>query len=264
LQDEAAGIEFAATMLAGTAYEVSVGADGFVSVTASGSAPNASGPFVKEVRLTPSKARIYGNVTNVFTHTPVPTTLIIENVQTGSKSSVRTDEAGAYSYNANPASTYKISATVPGFDPFSTSVDVPQAREAMINVEKVIRLQPENIDAVMLYFDFNKSNLKKEESAKIARFISQVKQNPYVRIEVNGHTDDVGSDEYNEKLSERRAATVEDFLLSQGVPRNQLAIVKGFGKAAPLVEGTSDEARAKNRRVEVRIVGMDLAPTIKD
>jgi OmpA-OmpF porin, OOP family len=264
LQDEVAGNEFAATMLAGTPYEVSVGADGFVSASATGFAPKAAGPFVQEVRLTPSKARIYGNVTNVFTHSPVPATLIFENVQTGAKANVKTDQAGAYSYNANPASTYRISAAVTGFDPFSTSVDVPQAREAMINVEKVIRLQPENIDAVMLYFDFNKSNLKKEESVKIARFISQVKANPYVRIEVNGHTDDVGSDEYNEKLSERRAATVEDFLLSQGVPRGQLAIVKGFGKAAPLMEGTSDEARAKNRRVEVRIVGMDLAPTIKE
>jgi OOP family OmpA-OmpF porin len=257
LPDEAPGNDFAATMLAGTAYEVSVGADGFVPASASGSAPDADGPFVQEVRLTPSKARIFGTVTNVFNHNPLQATLVIENVSTGAKSNVNTDAKGNYSYNANPASSYRISTQVAGYDPFATSVEVPQAREEMINVEKAIRLQPENIDAVMLYFDFNKSNLKREESAKITRFIGQVKANPYVRIEVNGHTDDVGSDEYNEKLSERRAVTVEDFLLSQGVPRDQLAIVKGFGKAAPLVEGTTDEARAQNRRVEVRIVGMD-------
>ena len=255
--DEAAGNDFAASMLAGTPYEVSVGADGFVPASATGSAPNAEGPFVQEIRLTPSKARIFGTVTNVFSHEPVKATLSIENVSSGAKTSVTTDAKGNYSYNANPANSYRISTQVTGFDPYTTNIEVPQAREEMINVEKAIRLQPENIDAVMLYFDFNKSNLKKEESAKIARFIGQVKANPYVRIEVNGHTDDVGSDEYNEKLSERRATTVEDYLLSQGVPRDQLAIVKGFGKAAPLMEGTTDEARAKNRRVEVRIVGMD-------
>jgi outer membrane protein OmpA-like peptidoglycan-associated protein/Tol biopolymer transport system component len=257
ISDEAPGIEFAASMLAGTAYELNVGADGFVPATASGSAPMAAGPFVKEVRLTPSKARIFGQVTNVFSHNPVQATLTIENVGTGAKATVNTDAQGNYSYNANPATSYRISTQVTDYDPFATNVEVPQAREEMINVEKAIRLQPANIDAVMLYFDFNKSNLKKDEAAKITRFIHQVKENSYVRIEVNGHTDDVGSDEYNEKLSERRAITVEDYLLSQGVPRDQLAIVKGFGKAAPLVEGTSDEARAKNRRVEVRIVGMD-------
>jgi OmpA-OmpF porin, OOP family len=257
IQDEAAGNDFAASMLAGTAYELNVGADGFVPASASGSAPNTAGPFIKEVRLTPSKARIYGTVTNVFSHLPVQATLTVENAATGAKTQVRTDAKGNYSYNANPATSYRISTEVTDYDPFSTNVEVPQAREEMINVEKAIRLQPANIDAVMLYFDFNKSNLKKDEAAKIARFITQVKENPYVRIEVNGHTDDVGSDEYNDKLSERRAITVEDFLLSQGVPRDQLAIVKGFGKAAPLMEGTSEEARAKNRRVEVRIVGMD-------
>lgn len=257
VSDEAAGSEFAASMLAGTPYELTVGADGFVPASASGTAPNAEGPFIQEVRLTPSKARIYGTVTNVFSHNPVQATLTIENASNGAKTTVHTDAKGNYSYNASPATSYRISTEVIDYDPFATTVEVPQAREEMINVEKAIRLQPANIDAVMLYFDFNKSNLKKEESAKITRFIAQVKENPYVRIEVNGHTDDVGSDEYNEKLSERRAITVEDYLLSQGVPRDQLAIVKGFGKAAPLVEGTSDEARAKNRRVEVRIVGMD-------
>ena len=264
VMDEDESVGFASTMLVGTPYEVSVGADGFVPATVSGSAPMNAGNFTQEVRLTPSKARIYGTVTNVFTHNPVQATLVFEDAGSGSRFNVKTDATGAYSFNANPATSYKISTSVTDYDEYATTVEVPQAREAMINVEKAIRLQPATIDAVMLYFDFNKSNLKKEEAAKINRFINQVKQNSYVRIEVNGHTDDVGTDEYNEKLSERRAVTVEDFLLSQGVPRQQLAIVKGFGKQAPLVPGTSEEARAKNRRVEVRIVGMDLAPTIKD
>jgi OOP family OmpA-OmpF porin len=257
LPDEDMGDQFAATMEAGTVYEVTVGADGFVPASAGGSAPMAAGPFVKEIRLTPSKARVFGNVMNVMTQKPVQATLTVENLDNGNKSTVRTDAAGAYSFNANPANRYRISTIVADYDNFSANVEVPQAREEMVSVERHIRLQPAVIDAVMLYFETAKSNLGKDQVTKMTRFIGQVKENSYVRIEVNGHTDDVGSDEYNEKLSERRAITVEDYLLSQGVPRDQLAIVKGFGKAAPLVEGTSEEARAQNRRVEVRIVGMD-------
>lgn len=257
LPNESMNDQFAATMLVGTSYEVAVGADGFVPATAQGSAPMTAGPFVKEIRLNPSKARIFGNVMNVMTQKPVQATLTIENLENGNKATVRTDASGAYNFNANPASRYRISTEVEDYDNFSANVEVPQAREEMVSIERHIRLQPATIDAVMLYFDFNKSNLSKDQLSKMTRFIAQVKENPYVRIEVNGHTDDVGSDEYNEKLSERRALTVEDYLLSQSVPRDQLAIVKGFGKAAPLVAGTSEEARAQNRRVEVRIVGMD-------
>ena len=103
----------------------------------------------------------------------------------------------------------------------------------------------------MIFFDFNESNIKAVELPKFAHFIQQVKENPYVRIEVNGHTDTVGSDIYNQKLSERRALAVEDYLFSQGVPHDQLLVVKGFGKSEPL----DPNDPAKNRRVEVRIVG---------
>lgn len=256
--NEAQGNAYATTMLAGTGFSAVVGAEGYVSRQLQGTAPLVAGDFTEEVRLDPARARVIGNVTNVFTHKPVEATLSVENMTTGTTSTVRADRTtGAYSFTANPTHKYRISTSVQDYDAFSTIVEVPTAREQMITVEKAIRLQPATIDAVMLYFETARSNLKKEEIAKMGRFIEQVKENPYVRIEVNGHTDDVGSEEYNEKLSERRAVTVEDYLLSKGVPRDQLAIVKGFGKAAPLVEGTSEEARAKNRRVEVRIVGMD-------
>jgi outer membrane protein OmpA-like peptidoglycan-associated protein len=70
---------------------------------------------------------------------------------------------------------------------------------------------------------------------------------------VNGHTDDVGTDEYNQNLSERRAEVVHQYLLTAGVP-GEIMSVTGWGKKKPRVEGTSEEARAKNRRVELGIV----------
>jgi outer membrane protein OmpA-like peptidoglycan-associated protein len=76
-------------------------------------------------------------------------------------------------------------------------------------------------------------------------------------ISVNGHTDDVGSDAYNQKLSERRAEAVRDYLVQAGLSPDILS-VQGHGKSLPLVKGSSDAARAKNRRVELGIVNMQI------
>ena len=89
----------------------------------------------------------------------------------------------------------------------------------------------------------------------MAHFIQQVKENPNVRIEISGHTDEHGSDEYNQKLSQRRANTVVDYLLAQGVARDQVAVVKGEGKSKPSAKGTTPDDDAINRRVEVRMMG---------
>ena len=70
---------------------------------------------------------------------------------------------------------------------------------------------------------------------------------------VYGHTDDVGSQAYNQELSEKRARAVRDYLVEAGIGQ-EIITTKGFGKTKPLVPGTTPEARAKNRRVEVEIV----------
>jgi outer membrane protein OmpA-like peptidoglycan-associated protein len=76
-------------------------------------------------------------------------------------------------------------------------------------------------------------------------------------LSVNGHTDDVGSAEYNQKLSERRAQAVRDYLVKAGISADILS-VEGHGKSLPLVKGTTDAARGKNRRVELGIVYMQI------
>jgi OmpA-OmpF porin, OOP family len=76
-------------------------------------------------------------------------------------------------------------------------------------------------------------------------------------ISVNGHTDDVGSEAYNQTLSERRAQAVRDYLVNAGLSPDILS-VQGHGKSLPLVKGASDAARAKNRRVELGIVNTQI------
>ena len=76
---------------------------------------------------------------------------------------------------------------------------------------------------------------------------------PDYSVSVNGHADDVGTEEYNQKLSERRAQAVRDYLAKAGLPPEILSVT-GHGTKRPLVPGTSEAARAKNRRVELGIV----------
>jgi outer membrane protein OmpA-like peptidoglycan-associated protein len=258
LQNSGSGTEYSTEVLAGSLVRVKVAADAYVSNTIEIQAPNEPGTSSQDIRLTPAHARVAGHVTNVFSHNPVHATVVlVDSSDASSRMTTESDpRTGAYSFNISALKKYSISATATDYEPYNSSVDVPRSRETtLIQIEKEIRLTPSSIDNVMIFFETDHSNLRREELPKFDRFISQVKENPYVRIEVNGHTDDVGSVEYNEKLSERRAIAVEDYLLSRGVPRDQLAVVKGFGKSAPLDPGTTDEARAKNRRVEVRIVG---------
>ncbi len=104
-----------------------------------------------------------------------------------------------------------------------------------------------------LKFEFDKAELRPEDRELLSRVAGILLTSRDYTISVNGHTDDVGTQEYNQKLSERRAQAVRDYLVESGLPP-EIFSVEGHGKTLPLVPGTSDEARAKNRRVELGVV----------
>lgn len=110
-----------------------------------------------------------------------------------------------------------------------------------------------NLGSDYLKFEFDKAELRPEDRELLSRVAGILLTSREYTVSVNGHTDDVGSAEYNQKLSERRAQAVMDYLVEAGLPRSILSVT-GHGKSRPLVTGTSDEARAKNRRVELGIV----------
>ena len=110
-----------------------------------------------------------------------------------------------------------------------------------------------NLDSQAIQFDFDKAALKphnKELLSKIAGILLTSKGH---HIFVYGHTDDVGTAAYNQQLSQRRAKAVRDYLVASFIDPT-VVTAEGFGKSSPLVEGTSKEARGRNRRVEIAIV----------
>jgi outer membrane protein OmpA-like peptidoglycan-associated protein len=110
-----------------------------------------------------------------------------------------------------------------------------------------------NLGSDYLKFEFDKADLRPEDRELLSRVAGILLTSPDYSVSVNGHTDDIGTEEYNQKLSERRAQAVRDYLVKAGLPPAILSVT-GHGKARPLVPGTSEKARAKNRRVELGIV----------
>ena len=131
--------------------------------------------------------------------------------------------------------------------------------------EKVIEDEPENVPEVdstevgftfeleNIYFEFDKSYLKPGSKEELENLYGFLKRNKDLRIEIQGHTDSVGSQRYNQRLSERRAITVKRYLEQKGIAGDRLK-AEGYGKRNPLRSNRTDTGRAKNRRVMIRIL----------
>ncbi|MGE5679307.1 MAG: OmpA family protein [Bacillota bacterium] len=107
------------------------------------------------------------------------------------------------------------------------------------------------IDLYGLYFDFASDNLKQESKPAIDNIVNYLKQNPEIKIQIEGHTDNIGTDNANNKLSENRAVNVKSELLKNGINPDRLS-VKGFGSKQPVADNKTYTGRAQNRRVTIR------------
>jgi outer membrane protein OmpA-like peptidoglycan-associated protein/tetratricopeptide (TPR) repeat protein len=104
-----------------------------------------------------------------------------------------------------------------------------------------------------IFFDTNKFNLKDESTAELQKLVDFLNVNPTLKIEISGHTDNVGNDQLNQTLSENRAKAVYQFLIDNKIDPSRL-VYKGYGKTQPIATNDTDEGRAKNRRTEFKII----------
>lgn len=106
-----------------------------------------------------------------------------------------------------------------------------------------------------IFFEFDKSTLLQQSYFELKNLISLLDTYPQMHIEIRGHTDGKGSDSYNLRLSENRAKAVSDYLISKGINEKRIQY-KGYGKTLPIDSNETEEGRAKNRRVEFKIIAM--------
>lgn len=105
-----------------------------------------------------------------------------------------------------------------------------------------------------IFFEFDKATILPESEPELKKLKDILSDYPHLTIQISGHTDNVGSDKYNEKLSEARAKSVVEYLLKEKVESSRLTYA-GYGSARPIATNLTDEGRAKNRRVEFTVIG---------
>ncbi len=104
-----------------------------------------------------------------------------------------------------------------------------------------------------IFFDFDKATLRKESLSELTRLVTIMNQYPNLKIEIGGHTDGKGSDDYNNRLSKDRAGAVVAYLIEQNIASDRLTF-KGYGKSQPIATNETEEGRQENRRVEFKII----------
>jgi outer membrane protein OmpA-like peptidoglycan-associated protein len=109
-------------------------------------------------------------------------------------------------------------------------------------------------------FDTGSSTLRTGAREKLAKISGILLAHPALNLQIEGYTDSVGSDEFNQLLSERRSDSVRDFLAEQGVPVSSMS-AKGFGKTQPVASNDTVEGRQRNRRVELVVSGDSIGKT---
>jgi OmpA-OmpF porin, OOP family len=151
-------------------------------------------------------------------------------------------EHASYYYIDDVSVSEKISGTEPVLQSNDTTLPTLNG--------KVVKLSNLHILNNVL-FDYDSQKLLQDSYHELNEVIAILKEHPDLKIKISGHTDNSGSDRYNQTLSERRAQSVKNYLISQGISEGRIQ-TKGYGKSKPIVTGTNEKSKKMNRRVEVQ------------
>lgn len=199
-----------------------------------------------------------GRVFHADTKKPIAAVVQLYDVSADSLvQQVNSDKvSGDYTIVLSEGGQYGLYVSAPGFLMNSLSFDYT-SEKALSPVALDVYLKPIKSGAAIvlnnLFFDTGQYKLERKSKTELDKLITFMQQNPSVRIEISGHTDDIGSDADNKVLSERRARSVADYLRSNKVPKDRITSV-GHGESKPVKPNTSDENRSQNRRIEMRVL----------
>ena len=191
---------------------------------------------------------------------PANAKVIYEDLSTGKElGQAQPDpKTGIYKIVLPYGRNYGISTQVDGYVGTSQNIDLSKLSGKYLEVEgkdltvKIVEAGTK-VEMNNIFFEFGKAALKSESYPELNRLAEFFKKNTKIITEISGHTDNVGSDEVNNRLSQERADVVRNYLLSQGVPSERIT-AKGYGKTRPKVTNDTPENQAINRRVEFEIL----------
>jgi OmpA-OmpF porin, OOP family len=203
---------------------------------------------------------VTGNVYNAKTKQPLQANLVYETLPNGVEAGTGLSNAtdGGFKivlpYNFN----YSIRANADKFFSISENLNLDSLiKEGFTQIHKDLYLAPIEIGQVYrlnnVFFDFDKYNLRPESFVELDRVVAFLNQYPNIEIEMSAHTDSKGADDYNFKLSDNRANSVMQYILSKGIKPHRIK-AQGYGETKPVSTNDTNTGRQNNRRVEFTIV----------
>ncbi len=209
---------------------------------------------------------IQGIALDKNTQIPLPNTLVVLIDEEGNEIGRQfTNENAHYDFPVTPFDAYTITTTKDGFEDntfnfeadndshitYSKNLELEPTKATIVEVDDKLMISIENI-----YFDFNKWNIKEESTISLSKVVDVLNANPDMKIEINGHTDNIGKKNYNQNLSEKRAASAMQYIISKGID-SSLLMSYGYGETQPLVDCGNNCTKAEdqtNRRIEFVII----------
>jgi OmpA-OmpF porin, OOP family len=202
---------------------------------------------------------VSGNVYNIKTKEPISASLVYETLPDGVEAGNAVSGAadGAFKIVLPYDKNYSIRATADHFFSISENFNLDSLVKAGYKeIHKDLYLAPIEIGQVVrlnnVFFDFDKATLRPESYIELDRVVKLLTENPAIEIEMSAHTDSKGSDDYNLKLSDNRAKSVMEYILSKGIATSRI-VSQGYGETKPVATNETDEGRQLNRRVEFKI-----------
>ncbi|MEO1051913.1 MAG: OmpA family protein [Bacteroidota bacterium] len=241
----------------------------FIKITASGykdkeeeldiAAIEEDSTIYKDFQLVPlvKKVLLAGVVYNKKTEDPIDSAEVVARIQGEDINAFHAaTEAGKYEYETGDQGWYIFNVSAPGFLSLRDSIEIDAIENDLV-YSKNFYLEPIEVGTTVrlenIFFDFDKTTLKQESFIELDKVVEFLEKNPNVEIEIAGHTDGKGSDDYNLNLSQGRAEAVVAYLADNGINGYRLE-AKGYGETKPVATNDTEEGRAINRRVEFTVL----------
>ncbi|WP_020596403.1 OmpA family protein [Spirosoma panaciterrae] len=204
-------------------------------------------------------ALISGKVVDQITGKPIEARIVYHTLPDGAEVGEATSDpvTGEYKIVLPYGQKFSVRAIAKDFISESINIDLTQTKGFQEIKSDPVKMAPIKEGSVVrlnnIFFDTGKSELRPESGPELDRLVTTLNENPKMTIEVRGHTDNTGSNEINNKLSQDRADAVREYFISKGIEPDRVGS-KGFGETKPIATNDTEAGRQQNRRVEFVII----------
>ncbi len=243
-------------------FFVSFNADGKSGYFSSNRTGGAGGDDIYSFFLTPVNLVVKGRVTDVDNSSPLAGATVVLTTADGKTDTTTTNANGEYSFNLDADKDYKINVLNPGYfgdskklttqgEKFSKEFSKANGNNYDFSIKRIPKTE---IKIDNIYYDLDSFVLREESKPSLDKLVKILEDTPDAYVQINSHTDERGKLEYNTKLSENRAKSVVDYLVSKGINPAHLTS-KGFGFSSPVIKGAkTEEEHQQNRRTAFQVI----------